>query len=228
MSEVLQDDLTGLGRRAAADNRDLAYRLLAAPPKRGVRRKTHYIRGVLDQGGTSQCVAYSTSQYLKAHPVKNHLPMSEAAFYKECQRVDEWPGEDYDGTSVRASFKVLKRLGYVSEYRWTWDVDTVANHLLSTGPMVVGTSFFEGMAASDRFDFLRPEGEDYGGHAYLLVGCDLDRKCYDGAKGAFTMLNSWGPKWSNNGRALISFKDMQKLLDLQGEACVATEIPHAD
>lgn len=221
------EDLTGLGRRAARDDRDRAFILLAAKPARGVRRKTHYVRGVLDQGSTSQCVAYSTAKYCEAHPVKNTLPLAIPDWYALCQKNDEWPGEDYDGTSVRASFKLLKKYGIVSEYRWTWDIDTVANHLLSTGPMCVGTDWLFGMFDSDRFDFLRPEGESAGGHAYLLIGCDLDRKCYDGSKGAFTMLNSWGPNWSNNGRALISFKDMQKLLDLQGEACVATEIPHA-
>jgi C1A family cysteine protease len=218
------EDLTGLGRKHAPDSRDKAYILKAAAPQRGVTSRTWYVRGVLDQGATSMCVAYSGAKYLETHPVKNKLNMSLPTLYRECQRIDEWPGEDYDGTSVRALFKVLKREGYVSEYRWAWDVDTIVNHLLSTGPVVVGTNFYMGMMDSDRYDFLRPEGESVGGHAYLLIGVDTQKKCYDGSKGALRMLNSWGPRWSTNGRALISLKDMQRLLDEDGEACVATEV----
>jgi hypothetical protein len=218
------EDLTGLGRKVAKDPRDKAFKLMAAQPRRGVSSKTWYVRGVLDQGATPQCVAYSGSKYLTCHPICNKPPMTEAELYHQCQLVDEWPGEDYDGTSVRALFKVLKRLGYVGTYRWAWNVDTIVNHILSTGPVVVGTEWFMGMFDSDRYDFLRPEGESVGGHAWLLIGCDINKRCYDGSKGAFRMLNSWGSGWSSNGRAWVSLKDMQTLLDLDGEACVASEV----
>jgi hypothetical protein len=221
---MMHEDLTGLGRKLAHDPRDKAFPLKAAQPQRNVSARTWYVRGVLDQGSTSQCVAYSGSKYLTCHPICNKPPMTEAEFYHQCQLVDEWPGTDYDGTSVRALFKVLKRLGLVSEYRWTWNVDTMVNHVLSTGPMVCGTEWFMGMFDSDRNDFLIPDGEPAGGHAWLIIGADINKKCYDGSRGAFRMLNSWGASWSSNGRAYVSFKDMQKLLDLDGEACVATEI----
>jgi hypothetical protein len=32
--------------------------------------------------------------------------------YHEAQRIDEWPGEDYDGTSVRAGMDVLRTEGH--------------------------------------------------------------------------------------------------------------------
>ncbi len=218
------EDLTGLGRKHAPDPRDKAFLLKAAAPQRGVSARTWYVRGVLDQGASSMCVAYSGAKYLETHPVKNRLNMSLPTLYRECQLVDEWPGEDYDGTSVRALFRVLKREGYVAEYRWTWDVDTMVNHLLSTGPICVGTEWLMSMFTPDCWDYLRPEGESAGGHAYLLIGVDTQKKNYDGTKGAFKMLNSWSAHWSENGRALISFKDMQYLMDMQGEACVATEV----
>jgi hypothetical protein len=227
ITEDPDKDLTGLGRLLAKDPRDQAFVLKAAQPKRGVSSKTWYARGVLDQGSTPQCVAYSGAKYLEAGPVPNKLHMPIGELYRQCQLVDEWPGENYDGTSVRALFKVLKREGYIGEYRWAYDVDTMVNHVLSSGPVVIGVSWFENMMTSGHRDFLMPTGDDYGGHATLIIGANLKTLCYDGSHGAFTILNSWGPRWSTNGRAKISFNDMQKLLDLDGEACVATEIPRA-
>ncbi|MEN3313212.1 MAG: hypothetical protein V7645_2541, partial [Actinomycetota bacterium] len=32
--------------------------------------------------------------------------------YHEAQRIDEWPGEDYDGTSVRAGLDILRKRGH--------------------------------------------------------------------------------------------------------------------
>ena len=32
--------------------------------------------------------------------------------YHEAQKVDEWPGEDYDGTSVRAGLDILRKRGH--------------------------------------------------------------------------------------------------------------------
>ena len=52
-------------------------------------------------------MAYAIAKWLECNPVKNKLPMSLEAFYKERQRNDKWIGEDYDGTSVRAAFKVF-------------------------------------------------------------------------------------------------------------------------
>src|SRR4051812_19721954 len=100
----MQEDLTGLGRRVAKDPRDKLYPLKVAQPARGVTSKTWYVRGVLEQGATSQCVAYSGTKYLDAAPIRNKPPMTPAQLYHNCQLVDEWSGEDYDGTSVRALF----------------------------------------------------------------------------------------------------------------------------
>jgi C1A family cysteine protease len=38
------------------------------------------------------------------------------------------------------------------------------------------------------------------------------------------MINSWGSDWGQGGRAWITFENLDKLIKLQGEAAVATEI----
>jgi hypothetical protein len=178
-----------------------------------------------DQGGTSQCVAYSGTHYLKAGPICQRAPMPQEQLYKRCQREDEWPGEDYEGTSVRALFKVLQAVGLVVEYRWAFDAETVVNHVLATGPVCMGTSWHMGMFAPDRWGYIAPEGDNVGGHAWLIIGADRDRKNPDGTRGAARMLNSWGTAWGKErGRAWLSFDSLESLIEDQGEACVASEI----
>ena len=220
----------GFGRRAATDVRDHLYRAPLKRPTPGVTSRTWYAGPALDQGYTSQCVAYSATGYLLAGPVRNlrqPFPTIEA-LYKECQRNDEWDGEDYDGTSVRAVFKVLQREGYIDRYVWAYDARTVANWILTTSPVNVGTSWLDSMMDMDKAGFVRVFANDnpqvVDGHAYTLIGANTLKKCPDGTVGALRILNSWGGSWGQNGRAWISFVDFDILMREDGEACTAVEI----
>lgn len=219
-------NLIGLGRLAPPDrDQDEKYLL----PRRSkvaenVRRKVWTAATVLDQGNTSQCVAFSTRQWLRASPVRQEMPMTEFEFYKQCQKVDEWPGENYDGTSLRASFKVLKRLGLLGEYRWAFDIEPMIVHLLTKGPMTVGTDWTADAGQDDRWGYIWFGGNSDGGHAYLIIGADRERKNPDGTKGAFRIVNSWGRGWAQAGRAWITFKEMSMLMKNYGEAAATTEL----
>src|SRR5688572_17871712 len=108
-------DLSGLGRRFAANEKDHNFLIPSITP--AVTMRTWISPGILDQGGTAQCVAYSGIKYLTSAPVMNRPKETPEVIYRECLLNDEWPGEDWNGgTSVRALFKVLKKFGYVSEY----------------------------------------------------------------------------------------------------------------
>jgi C1A family cysteine protease len=146
--------------------------------------------------------------------------------YKACLEVDEWPGEDMEnGTSVRALFKVLQRNNLVSEYRWGFDTLTVVNHVLTTGPVVMGTTWTMDMFMPDRWGYITPTGEAAGGHAWLIVGAVRDKLNPDGTLGAVRMINSWGRNWgTQGGRAWVTFRDLGMLIEDYGEACVATEV----
>ena len=76
----------------------------------------------LDQGYEGACVGFSFSHELAARPsvVKNTSYNSGIWVYNQARMVDEWPGENYDGTSVLAGAKVLTANGYFKEYRWAF------------------------------------------------------------------------------------------------------------
>lgn len=216
----------GLGRLPAADPRDhahlMAVRAIEAPPERFY--KTWAPGLVLDQGSTPRCVAYSWTGFLLATPQRTKpdalggIPAYTGALYLEAQKVDEWPGEGYDGTSVRAGAKVLqdaqKRLG---EYVWAWDADTLRKYVLSRGPAVVGINWYETMFAPTAAGYLLVDGPVAGGHAILVIGYSNTRK-------AFRLLNSWGLSWGAKGRAWLREADMERLLHEDGEACSAIEV----
>src|SRR5215217_2541716 len=112
--------MPGLGRLASVDERDKAFPLRALLPARASTRVWRYWntqgwRG--DQGETSQCVGYAWTHWLHAGPTTQPKPapiVRPQDVYMGAQRVDEWPGEDYEGTSVRAGAKALQARGFVA------------------------------------------------------------------------------------------------------------------
>lgn len=218
----------GLGRLHAPDTRDHNF-LLARPAQEAaqITYRTWFTDQVFDQGDMPQCVAYSSIGWLMASPVRNTTNVPTfGEFYTDCQRNDELPGEEplYQGTSVRASFKVLKQRGYVSEYRWAFNAATVVDHLLVKSPVVTGTTWLGDMFDPDKNGFLRVSGQPAGGHAYLLIGANRDKLCPDGSRGAIRIVNSWNREWGQSGRAWIAMTDFDKLMADDGEAATATEV----
>lgn len=213
----------GLGRIHAPDERDgrFSVSLLQPTAAPGVTYRYWNANGWWgNQGATPQCVAYSWLHWLEDGPVTQPgrgpivLP---SELYKAAQKVDEWPGEDYDGTSVRAGAKVLQSRGFIGAYHWATSVLEIVNTVLSLGPMVVGTNWYTTMFDPDDAGVIEVGGSVAGGHAWLIDGVNTNREL-------FRMKNSWGRAWGNRGMALISFEDMDRLLREDGEACVATEI----
>jgi C1A family cysteine protease len=226
----------GFGRIPAVDHRDrrhsAAARVTAESP---VAPRRYYNFGpALDQGNTPQCVAYGHGQLIEGGPTHNEIFTRANAkqylrqLYSDCQRNDEWEGENYDGTSVRAGMKVLRERGFIREYLWAWDVETITDWILRHGPVVMGTEWNDGMMGDSSFSartgFIEPTGYFVGGHCYLLIGCNLDQRCPDGSRGAFRLLNSWGEEWMDGGRAWISFASVHQLLQRWPEAAMSKEI----
>lgn len=125
-------------------------------------------------------------------------------------------GNSYDGTSVRAGAKILKRLGVISEYRWAYTLDDVVQAVLNLGPVVVGTWWYTDMFMPNSKGVITATGQKAGGHAYVINGVNVKKRM-------FRIKNSWGRSWGKNGHAYISFDDFDKLLKDWGEACMAFE-----
>lgn len=214
--------MSGLGRRWTPDWNDLKFLAAAVLPRTSTVEsrewEDHHWWG--NQHETSQCVGYSLTHWLEDAPVLHERetpPVVQPDYvYSEAQLIDEWPGTDYDGTSVRAGAKVLQQLGYISEFRWAMTAQEVAVAVLEVGPVVVGTVWTEDMFNPDSEGKIRPTGASAGGHAYLLNG-------YDARTGYFRIKNSWGREWGKNGYAYIHINDLQLLLEADGEACLALE-----
>lgn len=207
----------GLGRLPAADERDAQFRMLV-PAEVDLPSYKYYSTGpILDQGPFPHCVGFAWRQWLSSSLLKTKTGPAPQDIYTAAQKIDEWPGENYAGTSVRAGAKYLQSLGHIANYLWAWDVNTIKAWVLSgKGTVVVGTLWYEGMFKPDPKGYVHVTGPDVGGHAYLLAGFSQDRD-------AFRIVNSWGRAWGESGRAWISSADMATLISRDGEAATAVE-----
>lgn len=216
----------GQGRLLAKDNRDRKYLLPKIPQAKVITSRYWNTPPAYDQGYTSQCVAYAGVRYLASGPIMNRpLPFEE--LYRQCQDLDEWEGSDYDGTSVRALFKALKARGLVGEYRWAFECEPIIDHVLTHGPVVMGTTWTDEMANPTMWGYitLGDLSDVAGGHAWTIIGVNRKRRNPDGTMGAARAVNSWGTGWGfDSGRFWVTFGDLDKLIKADGEACVATEI----
>lgn len=182
----------------------------------------------LDQGREGACVGFGWTAEALTTPVAVDLTKLAASgivepnqfarnLYRQAQTIDEWPGEDYSGTSVLAGAKVMQSLGLLKEYRWAFGIDDVALALATTGPVVLGIPWYSGMYEAPG-GFLEVKGSIVGGHCILAHAYRLPGVIFpDDA--AIGLLNSWGPEWGNDGKAWIRQTDLAKLLT-NGEACV--------
>ena len=216
--------MNSFGRRYQPDERDKSYPIQAVLPAEVPDRYKRYWNDTQwwgNQGSLPQCVAYAWLHWAEDGPVTHKLvapPLyAPNSVYDRAQKIDEWPGEAYDGTSVRAGAKVLQENGIISAYHWAQNVHDIVNAILLVGPVVLGTKWYEGMSRPGSDFVMEPTGAVLGGHAYVLNGVNT-------VKQLFRMKNSWGRGWGKNGRARISFAHVQDLLFAHGEACLAIEI----
>ena len=229
----------GLGRHYSRDERDnkfltARYLLNRKFPRIRAHRYWNSNRWWGDQGGTSQCVVYSWAHCIERPNTAITPWRSEGGHelswgswrftgqqplinldkaYNWAQRNDEWPGTDYDGTSVRAGAKYLHKHGHIESYTWAYDVYTVVHAVNTVSPVVAGTLWTIDMFVPDKHGFIEPTGDSVGGHAYLIDGVSNRNKF-------FRIKNSWGKNWGRGGFARITFDNFDKLLLAHGEACL--------
>jgi len=218
----------GLGRIPSFDERSRAFPMRSLLTQEPLRTKTWRRPGALDQGQTPQCVGYSLWGALNTGPLTRRYPIevrrrySPTEIYNGAQSLDEWPGTDYDGSSVLGGVKWLRQQGIIKEYRWCFTLDDVLQTLAYQGPVVVGTTWLNEMFNGPDPDPGRTVdlryalpclGGNAGGHAYELHGINVEHELVIGT-------NSWSKGWGDEGRMYIKWSDLQRLLDDYGEALV--------
>ncbi len=96
-----------------------------------------YIPLILDQGTEGACTGFALAAVINYHLIKNGRIRPEAIqkegvsprmLYEMARRYDEWPGEDYVGSSARGSVKGWNAHGVVQKWMWEDDM-TGPTHL---------------------------------------------------------------------------------------------------
>lgn len=184
----------------------------------------------LDQGSEGACTGFSATMEAAARPkpyfgnpdygtTVDKIPkINQLArmLYMRARQLDEWPGEDYEGSSVLGAAKAGQERGWWAEYRWALGpgperaAQDVILALGYAGPVMMGTNWYEAMSRPRGNDALVVAGEVVGGHAYLLTR-------YSKSRDAVWTPNSWG----GEGQGWISRADLVRLLAEEGEACLA-------
>ena len=130
------------------DARSRKYAIRTLLKQRSVenKRKMWEEGVVLDQGSEGACVGFAWTGELLAQPQAPEKQPSfkygnelARSFYLEAQKIDEWPGENYSGTSVLAGAKIMQQRGFIGEYRCCFNLNDIKESVISEGPVVFGT-----------------------------------------------------------------------------------------
>jgi hypothetical protein len=189
-----------------------------------------------DQGREGACVGFAWSHELAARP--RIIPTNNTfalEIYRRAQQLDYWPGEDYSGTSVLAGVKAVQErlnsagIPYIGSYRWAFGIADVLRVLSYAGPVVLGIDWYYDMYTPNEKNYITPTGELVGGHAILAkhqrivkLNPDLpaDMSNIDVDRSHVRLHNSWGTGYGLGGDAFITVRNLNKLLQDGGEACI--------
>jgi hypothetical protein len=185
----------------------------------------------LDQGETGTCVGHAWRNFLRCAPIRTEVSGPSAFdIYRSAVVKDTWadnddeaqladadPGLDF-GTSVRAGAEAVTEFGRLKSYVWAFALQPAVEWVLTQGPVVLGTNWYSSMFRPDAEGIVRitPTATVEGGHAYLLRGVDT-------RKALARCSNSWGDDWGKSGEFLLPFRDLERLIHEDGEACTAVQ-----
>jgi hypothetical protein len=196
------------------DPRNRNYPIMALLEERVVRPRGWSLKTQLDQGAEGACVGFAWSHELAAVPRKISVTNDTARqVYHRAQQLDEWEGENYEGTSVLGGAKAIQEQGHITEYRWAFGLQEALLALSYAGPVVFGLNWYRGMMDTNNDGYIHPEGQIMGGHA--IVGIAVHT-----ATNRIVLQNSWGGNWGNKGRCYLSWEHLDVLLRQEGECCV--------
>lgn len=218
ISRVHHPDVVKLGRIYVPDDRDAAYSLRAITAPLPERTTPWQIGPVLDQGQTPECVAYTGREWLNAEPQNYPDPNnpSPQQLYDLAQANDGIAGP-HEGSNDRGLMKGLQSLGLVGDFHWAANVDDAIQYLLTTGTLMCGSNWTQGMFTPDSNGFIWPLGPVEGGH-------EFHNYWYSRAEDAFWYQQTWGPNWDPAFPARFKMKRASiETLFAQGlDFCAAT------
>lgn len=122
------------------DFRDRMYipTLVEVPPSSSLAEyRTRYpdsVAPILDQGTEGACVGFATAAavhfLLRTRSTQpNATPVSPRMLYEMARRYDDWRGEDYEGSSIRAAMKGWHKHGVCARELWPHKIKKSENRL---------------------------------------------------------------------------------------------------
>lgn len=171
-----------------------------------------------DQSEEPSCTGFAMTHAVMSDPFpnKNLTPPHARYLYQRAKELDQWPGEDYEGSSVLGAAAAAKELNWVKSYHWCFTEYEISTAIGYYGPVAFGSQWTQGMMEPDDQGVIRALGKPLGGHAYLLTG-------YDAARDLYRIHNSWGISWGKMGDAFIPSRDIDALMREGAEACALTK-----
>lgn len=214
----------------APDIRDRMYEPALIGLEREIVPKAADLR-ILDQKREGACTGFALAASINMQNRKRGFgdpAVSARMLYQMARLYDEWPGEDYEGSSIRGAIRGWWNNGVCSEKDWPY-VQGQPGHL------TVKRAKAARVNQLGAYYRLRPSITDYhtalneagiicasarvhngwftahggrinwergtpmaGGHAFAIVGYNDE---------GFIVQNSWGPGWGDGGIALYNYED---------------------
>jgi hypothetical protein len=189
------------------DARSLDFKVSAKAPlvtaftKALPRNRRWSRRAWLDQGREGACTGFGAAHVLAATP-RPHSAITHSLaqqVYYEAQHRDEWPGNDYEGSSVNGAMKALRDMHLISEWWWCTtrlEIDAALSHY---GQVEIGVDWTSGMFNPDSEGFISHTGQVVGGHALALAG----RRKMPNGRVRYELDQSWGRDHGIDGTVFL-------------------------
>jgi len=212
------------------DNRDWRFESDVKIPASVDNRR--HVSSIKNQGQEGSCVGFAVAKGVETVLGKNarekYQDMSERWAYEKAKIYDEWPGNSYEGSSVRGGLKAANKEGVCLERLWRYrpnkkgkphrlakanaakykvssyarvvGIDNVKRAIFENGIVVGAALVHEGWFRPQTTGIipLKNKFKILGGHAFALVGY--------GGKG-FWVANSWGRNWAKDGFGVLLYQD---------------------
>lgn len=184
---------------------------------------------IRNQGSEGACTGFSLAAVINFLNQKRQVDVqvSPRMLYEMARKNDEWPGEAYDGSSLRGAIKGWKNMGVCREEKWPYLLRGGIQHLTieaakdarshtigayyrimpeiahfhsalnETGVIAASARVHEGWR-NPITGTIKQSNTMIGGHAFAIVGYTQQ---------GFIVQNSWGQRWGSNGTAIWLYED---------------------
>ena len=175
------------------------------------------VKRILDQGKTGHCVGYAFAGFGISLPVFDdwNNDMGEKIYY--AAKIIDWEPNQEDGSNSRSGVQAFTQFSNLSNYAFATSIDDIIVWLLTTGPIVGGTNWYDDMFSPDSDGLVKIGGSIAGGHEWMISG-------YDKTTRRFLCTNSWGDSFGIGGQFYIGYDDYLRLFNEQGDAVTAVEV----